>query len=87
MLLGFSNQQIVNGPPLPLDLTFVGAPGCTLYVSMELAFPLTGVGGVADFHLPIPPLLALSGLRYYQQALVYDADQRAASTCSATRRS
>ena len=77
ILLGWSDQRVANGPVLPLDLTFTGAPGCTLYVSLEFAFATTSVGGVANFQLSIPPLLGLSGLKYFQQALVLDSPTNA----------
>ncbi len=48
---------------LPLDLSFLGAPGCRLYTSLEVSLALQGSGGgFPQVALPIPrdPALALA---------------------------
>jgi hypothetical protein len=72
MFIGFSNQRHESGLPLPLDLTGIGAIGCSLYVSTHLILPVGSTSGAMDLSLPIPLDQSLSGLKYYQQAMVRD---------------
>ncbi|MCC7066346.1 MAG: PKD domain-containing protein [Planctomycetes bacterium] len=71
VMFGFSNTMSAFGP-LPLDLGFYGAPGCSAYVSTDATtFRFSGqplIPIVAT--LPNDP--ALAGIRYYMQALTID---------------
>ena len=67
MVLGFS-----NGPPLPLDVTFLGLNGCLLHVSVDITYMLSGGGGTAVHSLALPLDNTLLGLVVYEQALVLD---------------
>jgi hypothetical protein len=58
--------------PSPQSLANVGMPGCTLHVSPDMAMLIAGSGSSGMYRLPIPPLPALVGLRFYNQALVLD---------------
>ncbi|HHI79960.1 MAG TPA: hypothetical protein ENK02_08260 [Planctomycetes bacterium] len=75
-ILGFSNTSF-GAIPLPLDLGFLGAKGCSLRASLDLNQVAlskgTGAGnGSASFAWPIPNLSSLRGLNLYFQALVFD---------------
>jgi hypothetical protein len=75
-ILGFSNTTF-GAIPLPLDLGFLGAKGCSLRASLDLNQVAlskgTGVGnGTATFSWPIPNLSSLRGLNLFFQALVFD---------------
>jgi hypothetical protein len=57
-----------NSIPLPLDLNVVNAPGCSLYVSLDVQFVIaTDAVGNASFKLGIPNTPQLAGLRFYNQ--------------------
>ena len=66
-LLGDSNSRL-GTIPLPLDLTSLGMPGCSLCTNALLTFPLVNRGGNALWSMPIPFDLALAGLSLYPQA-------------------
>ena len=75
MGVGFSNASV--GPfSLPLSLDGYGMLGCWLYHDMSVtAFdpcPL-GAPGQATYTLPIPAVLALSGMQFYLQGWVPDS--------------
>jgi hypothetical protein len=53
-------------------LTAIGAPGCTLYLSLDILVPLLVTGGKATWNFPIPSVTALNGLRFYQQVGVFE---------------
>ncbi|MBL8724703.1 MAG: hypothetical protein JNK49_11690 [Planctomycetes bacterium] len=69
--LGFSRTGW-NGAPLPLDLSQLGMPGCTLFVSGDLVANLLNWQGTAHWHLAIPNSQSLAGLQTYVQAAVVD---------------
>ncbi len=76
LLLGFSNQAWW-GVPLPLDLGFVGLPGCSLAVSPDIPLGFTtsafGPGnGRVIVPLAIPNQAALAGVTIYAQWYVVD---------------
>ena len=71
-IFGFSRTQY-GAVTLPLDLTPYSAPGCTLYVSMDVLFPLTVAGGKSTWSLAVPPDSGLLGFRFYQQGVVFEA--------------
>ena len=59
----------IGGTPLPLDLAFLGAPGCKLYTSLEILYVLQGSGsGFPGLSLPIPRNPALALAQVYTQA-------------------
>ncbi|MBL8753157.1 MAG: hypothetical protein JNK15_07635 [Planctomycetes bacterium] len=59
--------------PQPLDLTLVGAPGCTLNVDPLLIDVMIGdVTGTADYVLPIPGNLGLIGATLFMQPCKWD---------------
>jgi len=62
--IGMSRDRFA-GVPLPLDLAFLGAPGCTLQASMELVLPHGAAGGAfppLTLSIPSTPALALGQL-------------------------
>lgn len=72
LVLGASNTTS-GGTALPFDLSTVGAPGCYLLASTDLAFALTAsAGGTATLPLLIPNSQTFRGLHLYQQAFAVD---------------
>ncbi len=70
MMVGASNSSFV-GLSLPLELGFLGVPGCFLLqdLSYEGAGAVTATsGGNATYSLPIPSSFAFTGLVAYMQA-------------------
>jgi hypothetical protein len=57
---------------MPVDLSGVGMPGCTLHTNLLLLFPIANVGGSASLPLPVPNDTSLLGALFYNQALVLD---------------
>ena len=72
MLTGFSNTFSASGP-LPLDLSILGAPGCSARVSPDVTSLIFGAGGSAIFNLPIPNNSSYSGFVLYNQCFVLDS--------------
>ncbi len=70
-VLGFNNQTSALGT-LPLNLGFVGAPGCFLRVRPDSSIFLAGSQNSVTFALPIPNLPTLVGMRFYEQAAALD---------------
>ena len=71
-LLGFSDT-VWGGVPLPVDLGFLGSPGCILRVSPEFGFSLfASPSGIATWGLAIPGDTSLSGLVFFQQGMQVD---------------
>jgi hypothetical protein len=66
------SRTLLGSVPLPLDLGFLGMPGCALAASLEINMPLTGSGGAREFRLPLPPLTSLVGGTFYNQAFLTD---------------
>ena len=58
--------------PGPVDLGFLGMPGCNLHVSLDAIVPLVGQGQQAKWLLDIPNHPMWVGTRFYNQALVPD---------------
>ena len=75
-IFGFSRTSY-GAVALPLDLTPYSAPGCTLYVSMDVLFPLSVAAGKSTWSLPVPPDAGLLGFRFYQQGVVFEAGANA----------
>ncbi len=68
MLLGLSNTSY-GSSPLPLDLTFLGAPTCSLYTSIDAVENLTNVLGAAAWSWTVPPV---PGASFYAQVVPLD---------------
>jgi len=71
LIFGASDQTWL-GASLPLDLTLLGLPGCSLLASADVLFPApTSAGGTALFALPVPldPFLVASFV-YFQWYVV-----------------
>lgn len=71
MVLGVSNTVSAIGP-LPVDLTFLGLPGCPLRVSFEVTLALFGAANSATLVFPVPLTPSLVGTQVYTQALSLD---------------
>ncbi|MGE3171894.1 MAG: hypothetical protein AB7O97_04660 [Planctomycetota bacterium] len=75
MTIGSSTESDPAFGPLPLSLTLIGAPGCSVLSSVaETRFVLHDgtVSTTAQFDLPIPNLQALIGAPITNQAFVFD---------------
>ena len=70
-ILGTSRSTWV-GFALPLSLASIGAPGCDVLVSVDVAAPLTNLGGSATWSLSIPGDAGLAGVEFFVQAAVLD---------------
>ncbi|MCA8957689.1 MAG: hypothetical protein KDC87_16560 [Planctomycetes bacterium] len=64
--------------PLPLDLSFLGAPGCNLRVAPLFQFPIGNTNGTATWVVPLPTTTSLAGLPFYNQAYAADPTANAA---------
>ena len=72
VVLGFSDSSW-SGYSLPLDLAFLGAPGCSLLTSVfSSSVESVGADGTAKFTYQIPLQLNLIGLHFYNQWAVSD---------------
>lgn len=72
LIVGSSNSTW-NGIPLPLSLTSLGAPGCTLQVAIDASVGIvTNTSGNFSASLPIPGVLGLYGRTLYFQAALAD---------------
>lgn len=56
----------------PLDLTFLGAPTCTLYQQLDVLATAFGTGGTATYSLAIPNSPALVGTQLFSQGVSLD---------------
>lgn len=65
------SDQLWGAVPLPVDLSAVGAAGCTVYVSPTLLLPLP-IGAATSWTVAVPLDPMLLGAVFYQQALVLD---------------
>ncbi|MCA8971418.1 MAG: hypothetical protein KDC95_16615, partial [Planctomycetes bacterium] len=58
---------------LPIDLTVLGATGCSLYASMDVVVAVpTSATGTASIAIKIPPIASLSGARFFTQFFAFD---------------
>ncbi|MEM7199399.1 MAG: hypothetical protein AAF628_03985 [Planctomycetota bacterium] len=71
LLFGASDTTFL-GAPLPLSLGVLGAVGCDLLVSADIALPITPVGGSARAPIMLPPDDALVGQDFYNQFVLID---------------
>ncbi|HEU4419765.1 MAG TPA: hypothetical protein VFT55_12575 [Planctomycetota bacterium] len=69
--LGLSNTQAAFGP-LPLDLGFIGMPGCFARVSLDTTLGIAGAAGSASFVFVVPNQPTLVGFTFYTQGIVFD---------------
>jgi len=76
-IIGSSNTTW-GSVKLPLDLSGIGANGCSLLVSLDLLFgSKTDKNGTAELPLSIPKDTALKGKSFYAQWLVFDQSANA----------
>jgi hypothetical protein len=67
--VGFSNQAF-GVAPLPAALDALGAPGCTLFISIDQEFVLSNQSGHAAWNLAVPFNQSLIGLNAFMQGAV-----------------
>jgi hypothetical protein len=67
--IGFSDQSW-NGQPLPLDLSVLGMPSCSLLISPGATQVLSNLGGFADWNIAVPAAPALDGQHFFVQGAV-----------------
>lgn len=72
LMIGLSNVQTGTGIPLPIDLGFLGMPGCPLLVDPEINAPMIGTGTSASWNWPLPAQASLFGIYVYLQAFSLD---------------
>jgi hypothetical protein len=75
-LMGVSNTVFGSGS-LPLPLSFIGVPGCSIQAAPHLQVYLTTGGGsigtgTARLSTPIPAIGTLAGFRVYSQWIIFD---------------
>lgn len=59
---------------LPIDLTVLGAKGCSLYASMDVVVAVpTSSTGTASIAIKVPPSASLAGARFFTQFFAFDA--------------
>ncbi len=68
--IGLSDQTF-SGAALPASFGPIGAPGCTLYVSLDQEQILTNQGGTAAWNIQVPFDVNLVGLDAYMQSAVF----------------
>ncbi len=77
MLLGFSTSSW-GSQSLPLELGFLGAPGCSLLTAIDAAQSFSiNTGGTGNVVYSVPNDFYLLGLHFYQQALILDSGANA----------
>jgi hypothetical protein len=76
-----------QGHPLPLDLAVIGMPGCFLHASADIIVPLFNWTGTVRVRFRLPYDISMSGVIFYDQALVLDPGANAfgATVSSACR--
>lgn len=70
--LGLSATTLYGIIPLPLDLTPLGATGCTLYTDIAVSLPMAASANGAQLSLPLCLCPSLLGSVLYCQALAAD---------------
>lgn len=73
MCLGWSNTSY-GGAALPANLGFIGAPTCSLFVSIEALSLVPNILGVGIWQIQVPSIV---GARFYNQAAVLDIQANA----------
>jgi hypothetical protein len=75
--LGFSRSSW-GSVPLPLDLTGLGLPNCSLLVSPDWGFHVsTGPGNSFTFSLPVPGDPTFAGIEFFDQVWIFDKQANA----------
>lgn len=69
---GLSNTTTTTGQSLPLDLTFLGMPGCSLLADPIVLQTVVGAGNSAQWVWQLPNAANLYGVTFYNQALSLD---------------
>ncbi|MBL8753252.1 MAG: hypothetical protein JNK15_08120, partial [Planctomycetes bacterium] len=54
----------------PMDLTFLGMPGCNLYQALDVLYTIPTAGGTATFAWPVPNVPAAAGLVVRTQSAI-----------------
>jgi hypothetical protein len=81
LVVGFSDT-IWQASTLPRELAFIGMPRCTLDCELFTYLTLLQSNGALSFSTPIPNAASLSGVVFYNQAVV--ADPAAGNALGAT---
>ena len=71
LVLGTSNQVGPFGP-LPVDLGFIGMPGCPLHASLDLTATIVAAGPAGALSLNFPAVPANAGFNLFLQGLTID---------------
>ncbi len=71
-LLGFSATTLFGSIPLPLDMTFFGMTGCTLYTDIAVSLPMAVSNGVATWSMTLCACPNLIGTAFFCQGLAAD---------------
>lgn len=71
LAFGLSNTAW-SGAPLPLDLGVVGAPTCSLLVSLDVSLPMLLSNGEGSVTWTLPNVPAAVGASFYTQGVVLD---------------
>ena len=71
LVIGGSNT-VWSGIRLPLGLAFIGAPGCSAYVSQDAVLPLPNLIGSASLTLRLPNNSSVIGASVFSQVIVAD---------------
>ena len=71
VVFGLSNMAW-SGAPLPLDLSVVGAPSCSLLVSLDVSLPMLLGGGQGSVIWTLPNVVSAVGSSFYTQGVVLD---------------
>lgn len=72
LAIGVSNT-IWNGVPLPLDVGFLGAPGCSVLVSLDvLATVLLLDNGAGTYVWTLPNTPTIAGFSFFTHGVVFD---------------
>jgi PKD repeat protein len=72
MVLGLSNTLSGGVIPLPFDIGVLGAPGCSLRVSLDVTATVIGAGTTATWSFNIPNVPTVLGFQCYNQAASLD---------------
>ena len=76
MILGFSNTFGPFGP-LPLDLSFLGMPGCPLHVTADVTSTIFVPSTAGTYSLAFPATPSNAGFQFYLQGLTIDPSANA----------
>ncbi len=71
-ILGTFETPLPGGLLLPVDLSILGMPGCTLYTGIQRQYGLLFSGGRAPWTIDLPWDVSFLGYTFYQQGVVVD---------------